>query len=197
MLKPTAPTAAWFSSRNGRTALVQARRMAAFLLLVLSGALQAQVTDPGVFSYIPDPPQADRSFLLRIRVDPCLHGAILLNNGPLDREIVVTPGRIDVYVLYGLTGGGVCQPGLVPHTRSIQIDPVSAGTYVLTVLGRDASNPDDPDHIAPLYQTSVTVVEQSLAIPRPVMVPSLGPPMLGLLAALMLLLGALAWRRLG
>jgi len=46
-----------------------------------------------------------------------------------------------------------------------------------------------------MYQTSVTVVEQSLAIPRPATVPSLTPPVLWLLVGLMLMLGALAWRR--
>jgi len=173
------------------------RSLAILALLMLANTAQAQITNPNVFFYEPDPPQADRAFVLRIRVDPCGHGLFLMNNNPLDRQIVVTPGRIDLTVLYFPTGGGVCQPGLVPYTSSIQIDPVSAGTYDLVVTGRDTAHPNDPSYNVPLYQTSVTVVEQSLAIPRPVTVPSLRSPALGLLAVLMLLLGALAWRRQG
>jgi len=186
----------WHARKYHFSGLMRTSLLVPLFFLQFSLA-QAQNTEPGNFSFTPDPPQADRSFLLTILVNPCLHGGVLMNHGPLDREIVVTPGRIDVTVLYLPTGGGVCQPGLVSHFNSIQIDPVSAGTYELTVYGRDASNPDDPAYIVPRYQTSVTVVEQSLAIPQPVMVPSLSPPVLGLLAGLMLLLGALAWRRQG
>jgi len=169
------------------------RSLAILALLMLANTAQAQITNPNVFFYEPDPPQADRAFLLNVRVNPCLHGTVLMAEDAWDRELVVLPGRIEITMLY--VPIYVCAPGLNPYVQPIHIDPVPAGTYELIVYGRNFFYPDDPDFITQRYATSVTVVPLSHAINGPVLVPSSSRTASIVLGGLLLLFGALFWRR--
>jgi len=165
------------------------RSLTLLALLMLAGAAQAQITNPNVFFYEPDPPQADRAFVLNVRVNPCLHGTVLLAEDSLDRELVVLPGRIEITMLY--VPIAICAPGHNPYVQPIYIDPVPAGTYELIIYGRDFAHPDDPDFITQRYATSVTVVPLSHAITGPVLVPSSSRTGSIVLGGLLLLFGAL------
>jgi hypothetical protein len=185
----------WAGAHEPRLARV--RRLPALLLVLVGATAQAQVTDPSVFSFVPDPPRAGRAFDLVIRVNPCLHGTWFLSAGPLDRELSVTQGRIEVTMPYAPTL--LCpSPGIEPHDQVIRIDPVPAGAYAIVVFGQDVSYPDDPDFRIERYATNVTVAAQPPTVPRPATIPAVSPLSLGVLGSLLLLLGGLfAWRRKG
>lgn len=184
----------WAGAHEPRLARV--RKLPALLLVLAGATAQAQVTDPSVFSFNPDPPRAGRTFDLVIRVIPCLHGASFMNEGPLDRELSVTQGRIEVTMPYAPIGN--CSPGLDPYDQVVRIDPVPAGAYAIVVFGQDVSYPDDPNFRTELYESGVTVVAQPPTVPRPATIPAASPLSLGVLGSLLLLLGGLfAWRRKG
>lgn len=167
------------------------RSLALIALLVLGGTAQAQITDPNVFSYEPDPPQANRAFMLNVRVRPCSHGTLLMAEDAWDRELVVLPGRIEITMLYMPIY--VCAPGLNTYVQPIHIEPIPAGTYDLIIYGRDFFNPEGS--MTQLYATSVTVVPQSHALASPVTVPTSSRTASIFLGGIVLLFGALAWRR--
>jgi len=169
------------------------RSLAMLALLLLAGAAQAQITNPNVFFYQPDPPQADRAFVLNVRVNPCLHGTLFMAEDAWDRELVLLPGRIEITMLF--LPIYVCAPGLDPYVQPIHINPVPAGTYEVVIYGRNFFAPDDPALIEQTYATTVTVVPQSLAITAPVMVPATSRTASIVLGGLMLLVGLLCWRR--
>jgi hypothetical protein len=178
-----------------RLAAIAAFYHVAVLACLLLGAnlVQAQVTDPAVFSFTPSPPRADRAFLLTIQVDPCLHSATFLTTDPTARSVSIAPGHIEITQPYAPII--LCPDLLESYPLSVLIDPVPAGDYQLDFFGQDENLPQDPTGRHLLYSTQVTVVTQSNAIPNPSVVPATSGPGMVLLGALVLG-GFIAHRRL-